>query len=242
MKQYRHAIVVGASSGIGAEMVRQLAASGCKVVAVARRQDLLKRLASERPDLISAVVHDVTNVGEAPELFQKITGELGGLDLIVYAAGIMPYVGPGEFDFAKDSAMIDVNFKGAVAWLNEAAIRFQNTGRGTIVGIGSVAGDRGRAGRPLYNATKAGLATYLESLRNRLHAKGVTVVTIKPGPVATELIEGLGFKNPMPVDTAARIALEKSARAGEHYLSPVHRVIFAGIRLMPGFVIRKLKA
>jgi decaprenylphospho-beta-D-erythro-pentofuranosid-2-ulose 2-reductase len=233
----RKAIVVGASSGIGAELVRQLADRGVKVAAVARRTDRLAQL----PEGVLTYPHDVTQFAEAPELFQKICQDLGGLDLIVYAAGVMPAVGPTEYDFAKDEQMIKTNLLGAIAWLNPAAERFAAAGHGTIIGIGSVAGDRGRYGQPVYNTTKAALTTYLEALRNRLSSRGVRVITIKPGPVATEMTADLNLKGGMSAEAAARKILEKSGRTGEHYLSPVHRLIFAVIRSIPSPLFRKLK-
>ncbi|MBC8065022.1 MAG: SDR family NAD(P)-dependent oxidoreductase, partial [Chlorobia bacterium] len=140
-----------------------------------------------------------------------------------------------------DRSMIEVNDLGAVAWLNEAANRFQHTKHGTILGIGSVAGDRGRMKQPVYNASKAFLHTYLEALRNRLAKVGVKVVTIKPGPVKTDLIAGLDFPNAMLPETAATIILKKAGRTGEHYLSPVHAVVFFIIRNIPSWIFRRLK-
>ncbi|RYG19037.1 SDR family NAD(P)-dependent oxidoreductase [bacterium] len=230
-------IVVGASSGIGAELVRQLRAKNATVAAVARRQERL----TELPDAVLTYVHDVTRYDEVPELFRNITHALGGLDMIVYAAGTMPAVAPTEYDFAKDRAMVETNLLGAIAWLNQAAERFGAAGHGTIVGIGSVAGDRGRYGQPVYNTTKAALATYLEALRNRLSSRDVKVVTIKPGPVATEMTSGLNLKGAMSVEKAAAIILEKSKHTGEHYLSFKHRLAFLIIRNFPSPLFRKLK-
>ncbi len=241
MNPFGMAIVVGASSGIGREIVRQLAEGGARVAAVARRESELRTLADEFPDRVLPFVHDVTAFGEVPALFQRITGELGGLDLVVYAAGVMPTVGPSEFSFEKDRAMVDVNLLGAIAWLDEAAVRFENVRGGTIVGIGSVAGDRGRVGQPVYNTTKAALATYLEALRNRLSRHGVTVATIKPGPTATAMTAHLRSKGMMPAAHVARIVLAKSRRGGEHYVRPAHRVAFWIIRNIPSPIFRKLK-
>lgn len=240
MSRWKHAIVVGASSGMGEALVRQLAESGAKVAAVARRGDRLEALCAAFPDQVIPFVHDVRDFDAVPALFAEVTGALGGLDLVIYASGVMPEVGADEFDFAKDRAMIDVNVLGAVAWLNEAATRFGNVGAGTIVGIGSVAGDRGRKGQPVYNASKAFLTTYLEALRNRLHRRGVTVATIKPGPVQTEMTAHLRLRGAMSAEAAAAKILKLSARSGEHYLKLAHRIAFAIIRRIPSPIFRKL--
>lgn len=240
MPAYRHAIVIGASSGIGAALAEQLAGSGCRVAVVARRLERLQALRDRFPETALAFPHDVTNYDEVPALFQEIARQLGGLELVIYASGVMPEVGEQEFCFEKDRQMVEVNLLGAIAWLDQAAIRFGNTRHGTIIGIGSVAGDRGRPGNPVYNTSKAALATYLEALRNRLDRRRVRVVTIKPGPVDTEMTAHLHLRNAMTADKAAAIILRKSVRAGEHYLSPAHWLAFFVIRNLPSWLFRRL--
>lgn len=232
--RFQRALVVGASSGIGRAVAQQLAAQGCQVACVARRAETLG-------DNTRAYVHDVTHYDEIPPLFQQICKDLGGLDLIVYASGAMPSVGPDEFAFEKDRAMVEVNVLGAIAWLNEAAVRFGSTGTGTIVGIGSVAGERGRAPKPVYGATKAFLHCYLESLRNRLGPKGVRVVTIKPGPTDTPMAaEHVGRK--LPVDEAARQLLAAAeAGRGEVFVPGFLRYVFALLRALPSPLMQRLK-
>ena len=236
----KFAIVIGASSGIGIEMVRQLAQSGCRVAAVARREDRLIALSAEFPNQVLPFAHDVTHYAEVPELFQRIAHELGGLDLVIYNSGIMPEVAPGEYNFEKDFAMVEVNLLGAIAWLNQAADRFQHTRRGTIVGIGSVAGDRGRASLVVYGTTKSALCTYLEALRNRLCKLGVTVVTIKPGPIKTDMTKHLQMNSMMEPTDAAQKILRLASRTGEHYLKPTHWLIFAIIKRVPSAIFRRL--
>ena len=240
MPKFKHAIIVGASSGIGQEIARYLAESGCRVAVVARREPQLKAFASEFPNLVLPYVHDVTAYQDVPALFQQITKDLGGLDLIVYASGVMPPVELNEFNFEKDRQMMEVNDLGAVAWLNEAAMRFQNTKHGTILAIGSVAGDRGRLKQPVYNASKAFLHTYMEALRNRLSRHGVKVVTVKPGPVHTEMTAGLDIPKALPAHKSAQLILKKASRNGEHYLSPVHSIAFFVIRNIPSWIFRRL--
>ena len=187
------AIVVGASSGIGAAIVRELVADGYAVAALARRGEELEKLRAEcGPERVIVRVHDVHRRDEVSFLFEELVRELGGLDLLVYVAGVMPEIGPLEFDTEIDAEILAVNVLGAMAWCNPAAEFFQSKRAGVIVGIGSIAGDRGRRGNPAYGASKAALAHYLEALRNRLGVFDVHVCTIKPGYIATPMTEGLG--------------------------------------------------
>jgi len=191
----RSAIVVGGSSGIGAALVKVLVQQGYNVAAVARREAELADLCSEINDnspggtQANYYVHDVTNFDQAPGLFQQIATDLGGLDLVVYSAGNQPPMTADEYDFAKDKGMVQVNLLGAMAWLGLAAARFERSQAGHIVGISSIAADRGRRLNPGYNSSKAGFETYLEGLRNRLSRYGVTVTTIKPGFMDTRLLK-----------------------------------------------------
>src|SRR5439155_5143525 len=112
-----------------------------------------------------AYPHDVRCVDEVPGLFQQIAADMGGLDLVIYAAGVQPRIAPDEYDTEKDRFIVEVNVIGALAWLNAAARRLERPGEGTIVGISSIAGDRGRRGNPAYGASKAALDHFLEALR-----------------------------------------------------------------------------
>lgn len=241
------ALIVGASSGMGKELARQLVQEGYHVAVVARRQALLDELVGELNEnrekpVAHAFVHDVTNYEEVPDLFERITNTMRGMDVIVFSAGIMPDIGSEDYDFASYRKIIDVNVLGAMAWLNQAAARFVHTGHGTIVGISSVAGDRGRRGNPPYAASKAALTTYLESLRNRLAPHGVHVVTVKPGPVHTPMTAHLP-KLPLPIqaDKAAQLIAKAIAKQrGEVYVPGRWRPIMAIIRNIPSFIFRRM--
>ena len=247
-RTFRHAVVIGASSGIGEAIARRLAADGTRVALVARRRERLDAIAAEidaaagQPRAL-VVEHDVRDHGAPAELVQHIARELGGLDLVVYAAGVMHEVAPDEYDTAKDLDMLDVNLAGAVAWLNPVAERFARLGRGTIVGIGSVAGDRGRVGAPVYNTSKAGLATYLEALRNRIHRTGARVVTIKPGFVDTAMTAGKsGLIWLISPDRAAEIILAKARRiSGTAYVPARWRLLMWAVRTTPSWLFRRLR-
>lgn len=244
------AIIIGASSGIGAALARRLTLSGYLVAAVARRQEALEELCQsinanfpgEDSEVVWPYVHDVSNFDEVPELFQTILQDLGGLDLIVYGAAVQPPLDLHEFNFAKDEAMINTNLLGAIAWLNQAAMRFERARRGQIVGISSIAGDRGRVAGPVYNTSKAGLNTYLEALRNRLSRRSVTVTTIKPGFVETRLLENAAktFWVISPEEAARQIHTAIVRRQQTVYVPKRWSVVGLIIRHIPSFIFRRL--
>src|SRR6185369_15761658 len=111
---WQRAVVVGASSGIGAEVARQLAAAGCRVALVARRVDELTRLRDAiGGDAARVYPHDVTCPGTVPALFREVVRDLDGLDLVVYSAGVMPRIAVDEYRFATDDEIVRVNLLGA---------------------------------------------------------------------------------------------------------------------------------
>ena len=244
-KRFERAIIVGASSGMGAEIAKLLAAKGCTVALVARRESELQALAGEiggAGGKAHIYLHDVTHYAEVPALFQSICRDLGGLDVIYYAAGVMPRITEEEYNFEKDRSMIEVNVLGAVAWLNEAAVRFAATDSGTIVGISSVAGERGRRGQPVYCTSKAAMNTYLESLRNRVGRRGVKVVTIKPGPVDTPMTKGLDKLPLMIPATQAAQQIVSASERGVHtaFVPGAWRYIMTILKAVPSAIFQKM--
>lgn len=237
-------VIVGASSGMGRALAIVLARPGRKLGLVARRLDELESVAAEVRRLgaqAEVEVADAADVAQAARSWATLQAKLGGIDTLVYTAGVMPEVAPDEFNTAKDKFMIDVNVTGAIAWLNLAANDFQRAGRGVICGVGSVAGDRGRRPSPVYGATKAALHSYLESLRNRLWLHGVRVVTIKPGPVDTPMTRG---KGPMPLMVTAEVAAQRIAIALERgpevvYVAWPWRYIMLILQHIPSRIFRR---
>jgi short-subunit dehydrogenase len=136
--------------------------------------------------------------------------------------------------------MIEVNILGAIAWLNQAAVRFDRAGHGHIVGISSIAGDRGRVGAPGYNTSKAALNTYLEALRNRLARRGVTVTTIKPGFVDTRLLANAPktFWVISPEDAAAQIYSAVRRKKGTVYVPRRWGLVGLIIRHIPSSIFK----
>ena len=245
----RGALVVGASSGIGASIVRRLASEGYAVAALARRQAALDELERECRGIcersggeVLVRAHDVVNAAEVPALFEELVQRLGSLELVVFAAGIMPAIGPDEFDTGKDLEILAVNLGGCVAWLNPTAEFFQSQRSGTIVGVSSIAGDRGRRGNPAYCTSKAAMNTYLEALRNRLGPHGVHVCTIRPGFVDTAMVQGMdGLFWLIGADQAAESILKAArSKANVRYVPFCWMWVGLVLRCIPSFFFRRL--
>ena len=241
------ALVVGASSGMGEAIARRLVHCGYRVAMVARRGDVLDSLAAELNSAAGAEVAfpfpaDVTDYQHVPALFEKVFEALGGLTVMIYAAGSMPKVAVDEYNFSKDQQMVETNLLGMMAWANCAADLFHRLKQGTIVGIGSIAGDRGRKAQPGYNTSKGAQAIFLESLRNRLDREGVRVVTIKPGFVQTPMTAGLGNLLWMiSADEAARRIVSAAERShGVVYVPRRWRLVSWIIGRIPSVIFRKL--
>ena len=244
----RRGIILGASDGIGAALARKLTKEGYTLALIARRQDKLSSLCEEINALEGetralAYVHDVANYDEVPDLLRKVVADLGGLDLLVFMAGVNFPPGLNNYNFEGDRKMIEVNLIGAMAWLDPVAAMFQSAKAGQIVGISSVAGDRGRVGNPGYNTSKAALTTFLEALRNRLTRHGVNVLTVKPGFVNTEMVKAAQGGTPFmiePEQAANEIYNAMKKRKQVIYTPSLWRWIMLAIQHVPSFIFRRL--
>lgn len=245
----RRGIIIGASDGLGAALARRLSREGYSIALIARRQDKLEAVCDEinraaGTQRAFSYVHDVQDYKNVPGLLSRIVADLGGLDLVIFNAGVnYPPGGMDKYNFENDQKMIEINLIGAMAWLSPIAEMFHSAGAGQIVGIGSVAGDRGRVGNPGYNTSKAGLATYLEALRNRLTRRGVNVLTVKPGFMKTEMLKAAQGGTPfaIPPEKAAEDVWKAIKKRRQVIYTPsLWRWIMLVIRHIPSSIFRKL--
>lgn len=228
-------------------MARRLAREGYNLALLDCDADALEQVCAEinarsgKP-VAQPYIHDATRYEDVPALLQSIVADLGGLDLFMYIAGILLPTTPTTYEFEKDRKMMEVNALGALAWFNAVAPLFQAAGRGQIVGVSSVAGDRGRVGNPGYNASKAALSTYLEALRNRLTRFGVHVLTVKPGFMATEMLKHSPrtFWVVSPERAADDIYKALRRRQQTVYTLGRWRWVMLVIRHIPSFIFRRL--
>ena len=249
LKPRRRGIIIGASQGLGAALARRLAREGYILALLAPNQDGLELACNQINQTANegrarAYVHDVNQYEKVPGLLRRIVADLGGLDLVAYVAGVnYPPGGIDKYNFENDRKMIEVNLIGAMAWLNPVAEMFQSAQAGQIVGISSVAGDRGRVFNPGNNTSKAGLTTYLEALRNRLTRHGVNVLTVKPGFMKTEMINAAQGPTPFmvtPEKAAEDIWKAIRKRKQVIYTHPIWRWIMLAIQHTPSFIFRRL--
>jgi short-subunit dehydrogenase len=245
----KKAIVVGATGGIGTALTRRLAMEGYVLALLDRSEVTLKLLCDEINQTHGGTYavpyeHDVTVYKKIPDLFRKIVADLGGIDLFVYVAGAIYFPTMDEFNFVEDHKMVEVNLLGAMAWMSEIAPVFQSMGGGQIVGVSSVAGDRGRVSNPGYNTSKAGFTCYLEALRNRLTRHGVNVITIKPGMVKTQMLDLPNAPKPMlavtPEQAAEGIWKAIQKRKQVAYISGLWRWVMLVLTHIPSIIFRRL--
>jgi len=186
----RTAFITGASSGIGAALARRMASQGVRVALAARRESELRALADEieaaggRADVYPL---DVSDPAATVETLQRVDDERDGLDLVVANAGIGTAQWAGQLRWEDCAGVLAVNVAGATATLTALLPRMVKRKRGHLVGISSIAGQRGMPKLAAYSASKAYLSTFLESLRIDLARTGVHVTDIRPGYVHTEM-------------------------------------------------------
>lgn len=150
----------------------------------------------------------------------------------------------GLYDNKNTERIIDINYSKLVPVINYFAQKFESKRSGTIIGLSSVAGDRGRQSNFIYGSAKAAFTAYLSGLRNYLFEKKVHVLTVKPGFMATKMTEGLPL-NPKLTATPKRAAecIYKAFKKQKNvaYVLPIWGIIMLIIRNIPEFIFKKLK-
>ena len=184
-------MVTGASSGIGAAVVRALAAEGAKVALAARRGEALEKVRAGLPDETESLVHptDVTDRGQVGELVERAEEDLGPVDALVNCAGVMYYTLMKNVREDEWERTVDVTCKGTLNCVGAVLPGMLQRGRGHVVTISSSAGRKVFPGLTVYSASKFFVEALSQGLRLETAGTGVRVTTIQPGNVATDLLE-----------------------------------------------------
>jgi decaprenylphospho-beta-D-erythro-pentofuranosid-2-ulose 2-reductase len=243
------ALIFGATSAI-AEAVARLWLGDCHALyLVGRNGDKLNAIADDlrvratAQQRIEIAVADLTNHAAHARLIEQADRSLSGIDIALIAHGSLPSQTQCEASVDRTMLEVAINALSTVSLLTLLAGYFEARGRGTIVVIGSVAGERGRKSNYVYGACKGMVSIFLEGLRCRLASKGVTVLTVKPGFVITPMTQDLDRRGPLWVhpDTVARgIVRAVQRRRDVVYLPWFWWWIMLVVRLIPERIFKRM--
>lgn len=237
-------LILGARSDIGKAVAHKFAALGHPVQLAARNASNLE---ADKTDIelrygVTVSLHEFDVLAtDTHEAFVAALPELPRI--AVCTVGLMGQQAESECDVAAAARVMRTNYEGPASILAILANRFEERGTGTIIGISSVAGDRGRATNYVYGSAKAGFTTLLSGLRNRLAKRGVHVLTVLPGFVATQMTEEMDLPakltaEPNEVADAITRALER--KKDVIYVRPIWRLIMLIIRNIPERIYKEM--
>ena len=239
------ALVIGATSDIGRAIARQLAEGGSALQLAGRDP---ARLGREAKDLrvrtgvaVTAHRRDVLD-DEGGASFLPDLDPLP--DTAVCVVGLLGDQKECEHDSAAAERAMRTNYIGPALLMGALAERFQQRGSGVLVGVSSVAGDRGRASNYVYGSAKAGFTAFLSGLRGRMAASGVHVVTVKPGFVRIRMTEGMDLPGPLtatPEEVAEVVVRAARRRRDAVYVRRVWRPIMFVIRAVPERIFKRMR-
>jgi short-subunit dehydrogenase len=239
-------IILGATSSMARAFARSVAADGALVLLGGRDLPELAALAADctlrGARGAEALAFDARDPSGFPALIARMEAEEGELNAAVFVGSMPP-----QSDIDADPSLIDGvvqdSFTGPARFLQLLAPAQEARGGGTVVGVASVAGDRGRIGNYVYGSAKAGFATYLSGLRNRLTRAGGHVVTVKPGFVDTAMTWGLPgmFLVATPEKVAGDIMKAVRKKRNVIYTPFFWRFIMLIIIHVPEFIFKKMK-
>ena len=238
-------LILGARSDIALAIARHFAKAGANLILAARSASRLRptrRILRVRyRTRVTIAEFDVLAVHQHAAFLDAI----GALpDMVVCAVGLLGDQVISEKDPVLARLVMDTNYVAPALLLGEIANRMEQRGAGTIVGISSVAGDRGRAANYVYGSAKAGFSAFLSGLRARLGRRGVKVITIKPGFVATRMTAGMRLPTILtaqPEEVAECLGWAIRHRRDVVYVRRIWSVIMMVIRALPEPLAKRIQ-
>ena len=238
-------LILGARSDIAKAIAHRFGSTGRALQLAARNSASLE---PDRADLelrygIRVTLHDFDAL--ATDTHNDFVDQLPELpEIAICAVGLLGVQGESERDLEAAIQVMRSNFEGPASILAVLANRFESRGSGTLVGISSVAGERGRASNYVYGSAKAGFTAFLSGLRNRLAKKGVHVVTVLPGFVATQMTDGMRLPpaiTAQPAEVAGAIAKAIMRKRNVIFVRPLWRLIMLIVRSIPEGLFKTMK-
>jgi short-subunit dehydrogenase len=238
-------LILGAGSDIAVAIARKFAAEGYGIQLAARNHARLIPLQSDLTIRYSVpcTIHefDAGQPGTHAAFFSALSPVP---DITICVFGYLGDQQKAQSDWKECERIIMVNYTGAVSILNQAAEKYIALGKGTIAGISSVAGERGRMSNYFYGSAKAGFTAYLSGLRNRLYHQGLHVLSVQPGFVDTKMTENMPLPRPLTatpelVAGAVFKAIEKKRNV--IFVKAMWRWIMLLIRNIPEPFFKKMR-
>ncbi|MCA1392034.1 SDR family oxidoreductase [Bradyrhizobium sp. IC3123] len=245
MTSRKSVLVLGGSSDIGRATARAFAKAGYDVGLAGRDVGALEPDAADLRARynVEVGVHTFDVLDTAS--FEGFVAGLAALpDVVISIVGLLGVQESAQSDLAQATAIMRSNYEGPALILGLFAEKFLGRGSGTLVGVSSVAGDRGRASNYVYGSAKAGFSAFLSGLRARASRGGVHVVTVKPGFVRTRMTEGMKLIGPLTVEApvvGAAILRAVESKTDIVYVSGRWRLVMLIIKTLPEAVFKKLK-
>lgn len=237
-------LVLGARSDIGLAVAYRFAKQGFNVQLAARNAITLQENYSDiniRYN-VKATFHDFDVLDiKTHDKFISSLPEIP--DVVLSAVGSMGKQSEDELDNKKTIEIVRTNFEGVVSIFGTIANHFKERGSGTLIGISSVAGDRGRGSNYIYGSAKAGLSAFLSGLRNRLYPYNVNVITVKPGYVLTKMTSNMKLAKVLttnPEKVANIIYLAYKNKKNIIYVNPLWKYIMLIIKSIPENIFKKI--
>ena len=241
-------LILGATSAIAQAYARRRASQGCGFILAARREDRLAAIAADLTASGAAsaetFVADLAAIDRIEASAGDLRARFGVFEEIVIAYGMLGEQAAAEQDLGQARALIDNNFTSAALWILALLKTRPKNASLTVVGIGSVAGDRGRARNFIYGSAKAAFDRFLEGLQHEYDGSAVRIIRVKPGYVDTPMTAGIEKGGPLWA-TPDRVAadIERAVAKGRRvvYTPWFWWIIMMIIRHLPWFVFRRLK-
>ncbi|MAX80604.1 MAG: short-chain dehydrogenase [Crocinitomicaceae bacterium] len=237
----KNVLLLGANSDVGKALAKVYAQSGYTLTLASRSTTELQQFVAQNNLEATVLFFDATDLDSHVAFYEQLPEKPS---VVVCAFG---YLGDNLLANTSEkerNTILTTNFNGAVSILSIAVEAMKKQGKGIIIGISSVAGDRGKGSTVYYGAAKAGFTAYLSGLRNQLAHQNIHVMSVIPGYISSKMIAHLStpsFLTSSPEHVAQQIYKAQQRKSNVIYVSAIWRLVMCVIKIIPEFIFKKLK-